>query len=91
MSMNEADTGFEAKTSSSDGDTVEETQRDSDQSRNDGDDRRDRLTAPVAALQSLVRPARGTDYARSNRSRFITLVQAATKSLTNFSLPSALA
>jgi RNA 3'-terminal phosphate cyclase (ATP) len=35
--------------------------------------------------------AREAPHAMSKRSRFITLVQAATKSLTSFSLPSALA
>ncbi len=56
--------------------------------------------APVSAAGKTSRPAhragldamgQETDQARSNRSRFITLVHAATKSFTNFFFASSLA
>jgi hypothetical protein len=43
-------------------------------------------------VETQARPGRASvTQARSNRSRFITLVQAATKSVTNFSFASSLA
>lgn len=51
---------------------------------------RERRQPPPGAGASSRRPAEGPDgpQARSKRSAFITFVQAATKSLTNFSLES---
>ncbi len=44
-----------------------------------------------ADLGVMIRRGSGEDQARSNRSRFITLSHAATKSFTNFSFASSLA